>query len=255
MIDNERINPDTSADRAEAERVRARQAGIARMFAEGKDIGPAVFTLQKALLGGLMHAQGREARRLEADGKDKERIVAINARMERLAALGAELGEAETLAKRFAGNIAQPGMFHGYVRLASGAPAIGYAVRVSGVIGGRTKQVSGKTDDSGYFRIAVNARGEKEKSHDAGEKAAAASEPAFAVDILDPAERIVLADPAPPRFASDRGSVFRFYPLLGKQLSVDDRVKAAEANTAEVKAAEAPKPAEARTTRSTRPKR
>jgi len=221
-----------------AQRTRERQAGIASLFGEAGDEAPAMLSLQKGLLAGIGAALSREAKRLEARGDRKTpRNGAMARRAERVARLKHNLGEAETLVRRVVESVAEPGMFHGYVWLGSGAPAVGYAVRITPP-GASVKPMSAKTDDTGYFRMAVAAPATKSPGakRERGAKTAAAKSAAqnatnaaagtgahcnAQVDILDPAGRLIFRDPAPPGFDGGNAPAFRIYPLLGKEFAID----------------------------------
>lgn len=219
-----------------------RQAGIESLSADARELGPQILALQKSVLAGLAGSQAREAKRLEQRGADRQRVARIAERAARMETIRADLLEAETAVRNVVDGFQQPGIFHGYVRQASGAPAAGYTVSVVGIRQTKTR-LAAKTDESGYFRMVVDAptpqvKAKASAAAPAPSRSAAAtprtqSKPppappppppsppppprGAAVEVADPAGRTVLRDPVPITFEDKRRSEFRIYPLLGKE--------------------------------------
>lgn len=217
----------TDAERERDPREREREAGIQGLFADARELGPQILALQKSILAGLAASQAQEAKRLERRGADRQRVARVTERAARMEALRADLLEAETAVRHVADGIAEPGIFHGYVRLPSGAPAVGYTVSIVGTPRQTRSRLAAMTDESGYFRMAVNnppATGKSgaAASHAAAEKTRSRSAPptrGASAEVADPAGRTVLRDPVPLTFEDNRRSEFRFYPLLGRDFA------------------------------------
>ncbi len=228
-------------------RVRERQAAIDMLIKEGRVIGPAILELQVNLLRGLRKSQRREAERLAKLDGQRPRMAALQRRAERLAVIGDHVDAARMAISRFIDGASKPGVFHGYVLLASGAPARDHTVRLAGVGEGRTKPMTTPTDDSGYFRFDVETktsgtRGEVKTANNAqhseppiGSVGAQPVDPASAekiastsVEVVDPAGRVVYRDPSPPTFGERRDPGFRLYPLLGEKFRIEPETGAAQ---------------------------
>lgn len=228
-------------------RVHERQAAINKLVDEGRAIGPAILELQVGLLRGLRRSQRREAERLAKRDGQRQRIAALERRAEQLAVIGDHVDAARMATSRFLDGAGKPGVFHGYVLLASGAPARDHTVRLSGVASGRAKPMTTPTDDSGYFRFDVETETSSARGNTKPAILAENSDPPInfigaepikpapaekigntSVEVFDPAGRVVYRDPSPPTFGERREPAFRLYPLLGERFRVAPQSEAVQ---------------------------
>lgn len=136
----------------------AHLAGMADAFAQAAEMGPQVLALQQALLRGMAQSQRQEAERLAArHGDDDARIADAKDRAERFDAMQAEWAERAQGLTRVVETLQRGGLFHGYVSLATGAPAAGCTVRLEWTAPEqkRARRAQAKTDAAGYFRIEL----------------------------------------------------------------------------------------------------
>jgi hypothetical protein len=232
-----------AANQAKAERA-AQTAGIAAAFGEAAKLGPQVFTLQQALVAGMVRSQEREAARLRARyGGDDPRVADAGERAARYGEMKVVVDERVEMVGHVAETLTRDGLFQGYVVLSGGEPAAGYTVRLelkrdaSGKRG--AFRGSAKTDARGHFRIDLGVVEEPKKeevqdvidrwsqrvaramaSADVEAQAAAPEQPVPApaqaeagrsyVSVLDQAGSLVFEDPEPPAF-DPAPSEFRYY--------------------------------------------
>jgi len=209
---------------ARARGPRERQAGIAKLFSAGQEMAPGVLAFQKSLVGGLARGAALEQKRLEQRKAPKARLEAGAARGARMEGLVSALSEIKSVLGHVQQGLAEPGIFHGYVRLASGAAAVDHQVVAAFADRANcpVRKVV-KTDANGYFRMTLAPDGKEKPRNNAGGK-----EQAVEVLILDASGKEVYRDPFPPELQADTASAFRFYPLLGKDFVPDRRREPAE---------------------------
>ena len=225
----------------------AYQGGLGDAFGKAGTLLPQVQALQQALLAGMVRGQRREAQRLAARHGDADpRIAAALQRAEQLSAVQIDLARQTQLLAQVTETFGHDGIFHGYVALSDGAPAVGYTVRLALAATGNRQAWRGsdKTDAGGYFRIEVGTQSETpagggalehftthlarmvgvpltesadtapamsaSSTATAGAASDAAANATSAVAVLDGQGRTVLEDPMPPSF-DPVGSEFRYY--------------------------------------------
>jgi hypothetical protein len=231
----------------------ARLSGISAAFGQAADFAPQALALQHALMGGIVRSQSMEAARLALRfGKDDPRVARAAERTQRLQALKGDVDEHTQQLTRFVETFQHDGSFNGYVLQPDGTPATAYTVRVevTDTTSKRTQRGSGKTDETGYFSIALRGTeggdtrpGEGlqrlverlvgELPDDGGaiddepplQRAAAAAAESTIVsraEVLDASGRVVFEDPVPPSF-DVLASEFRYYVLADKAAEATGR--------------------------------
>lgn len=246
MANPRRSKPHTTFNAASQARVEeaAQLAGMAEAFGQAAEMGPQVLLLQQALLRGMAQAQRQEAERLAARyGDGYERIADAKQRAERFEVMQAEWGERGHGLGRVVETFQRDGLFHGYVSLAEGAPAVNHVVRLewTGTDQKRSKRGQAKTDAAGYFRIELGSGDadagqgkdrlkrwaerftaaaepmedkEPERPEAADDVNGTPSRPLSSVTVHEPGGAQVFDDPSPPSFEATH-SEFRYYVVDG----------------------------------------
>ena len=226
--------------------------GLTTAFARLAEMGPSVIALQAALVDGLVRSGRREAERLASLAEEDPLIDIVTRQTEQMRQLQQSLIGNFAVARHLTDVIGASRMLQGYVAQESGAPAVGYTVRIVPGRGERprlARQTEAKTDERGYFRLQLDLSDDAGAPIDTDGTArapltvstlaarirrptpppdaagrAAGSGPArpgatngpadttIQIEVLDPNGVLVLRDPVPPS-PGDLATSFRYYVL------------------------------------------
>ena len=201
--------------------------------------------LLRMLPAAFAASQDRELKRVLSSGIDNDsRVAALESSIEQAGVLQTMAQRGQVRIERVLVAVAgKDHVFHGFVSDADLAPLKGLTVRLTGSKANRSKTLSTKTDDDGYFSIALGAKSNMEQ--DSGVKASKISlaqrisdlmagpgieptptpsesvkEDASQVEILRKG-KLVHGDPV--LVARDQGSVYREYVISTEEpLSASD---------------------------------
>ena len=241
-----RLEPSDPFDRIAGDATSIDQAkqvsAIASAFSDAIPMGPQVLELQRALVAGMAHSQGLEAKRLARRlDKSDPRLTAAIARARVFGEMATTAEAVVTEVTRNAKTAADKPGLQGYVSRADGSPAQRHVVQLALVSDQKQREpLEAETDARGYFSIelgkgalddyrrailkkaeatgvdSTGASAAGKASPNKGDTAAPADNanetPVSAVRVLDEKRKAVFRDPLPPTFEKTPAE-FRYYVL------------------------------------------